>query len=369
MDEKENTFSTRTSNRETGIELLRILCMLMIVAHHCIVHGGAINMENCQNKVVAILLFPGGKIGFTCFLAISTWFLVDMEFKTIRLFRIWGEVFFYSIVFAIITFIVTDSLTVKNIFSALLPVAGNSHGFASAYIMLYLLLPFLRRLTDNISKFQARCFLALLFYAQIGCWIIGYINNYYQLFNSELLLFVFFYVLSLNLKRWPVRFFQDRVVCLLTFASVWLLISEIIYLQNMGMSREILDFIAAITQNESSILYILAGYSLFFLFLGCPIKHNKVINMIAATTFGVLLIHDHNYFRTIVWDSIVKCTQWYYSPYFVFYVALSVLIIFVVCGLIDFLRKKFIEEPLFRRKELYSFGQKLDEKLNERGLQ
>lgn len=48
--------------RKSNIELCRIICMLLIIAHHCVVHGGAINIDTCINKYIALFLLPGGKI-------------------------------------------------------------------------------------------------------------------------------------------------------------------------------------------------------------------------------------------------------------------------------------------------------------------
>lgn len=365
-ESKTKIINSRIAKRESNIELLRIICMIGIIAHHCVVHGGSINMEYCTNKVISILLLPAGKIGFTCFLAISTWYLVDSEFKTIRFIKMWLEVFFYSVLFSIIAFVVTDTFTIKSFFSALLPIAGNSHGYASSYLLLYLLIPFLRKITKNITRFQARMLLVILFYAQILSQIIGYINGYYQSIYSEILLFVFCYFLSLNLKRWPIKIIYDKVICGLLFASIWLMISHIFYSQVRGNSRGLFEFISAITKDESSILYLLAGYALFFFFKNISIKHNTIINTIATTTFGILLIHDHNFFRGIVWNNIFKCSNWYYSNHFFLKILLCVCNIFIMCGCIDYLRQICFEKPLFSNKRLIEKCRRMDEKIHEK---
>lgn len=360
-----NVQNTKPSMRDSNIELLRILCMLMIIAHHCVVHGGSFSMEYCTNKFVAMILLPGGKIGFTCFLAISTWFLADARFKTSRFIKMWLEVFVFSVLFAGISLFLTNTFTIRAFLGSFLPITGNSHGFASSYLLLYLLIPFLHRITKNLSKFQARLLLAIVFYAQVISQIIGYINNYYQSIYSEILLFILFYIISLNIKRWPIPFIKDKIICGLTFGCVWLTVVQIQYLDAKGASDEIIRFISGITRDESSILYIIGGYALFFLFKGIQIQKNKYINKIASVTFGILLIHDHNYFRTILWQDIFKCSQWYYSPYYILLVLGCVLLIFIVCGCIDYLRYYYIETPLLKSKGLIDFCKGMDKKINE----
>lgn len=352
--------------RESNIELLRILCMLMIIAHHCVVHGGSFSMEYCTNKFIAMILLPGGKIGFTCFLAISTWFLIDTNFKTLRFIRMWFEVFFYSVLFALITLSLSDTLTFKNILGAFLPITGNSHGFASSYLLLYLLLPFLQKITKNMSRIQARFLVLILFYAQVISQIIGHINNYYQSIYSEILLFVLFYFISFNLKKWPVKIANDKLICGLGFVAIWITIIQIQYLDAKASADDIIRFIQAITKDESSLLYILGGYMLFLLVRQIHIPQSRYINGIASVTFGILLIHDHNYFRNILWNDIFQCTQWYYSKYYVLYIIGSVLIIFVICGCFDYLRQYYIEKPLMSWNKLKYFSKRMDDKLNEK---
>lgn len=357
--------NTKISSRDSNIELLRIICMFMIIAHHCVVHGGSFSMDYCTNKFIAMVLLPGGKIGFTCFLAISTWFLVDNHFKTSRFIKMWIEIFIFSVLFTGISLILTDTFTIKTFASSFLPITGNSHGFAASYLLLYLLTPFLHRMTKNLSKFQARVLLIIIFYAQVVSQIVGYINNYYQPIYSEILLFILFYILSLNIKRWPVPFIEDKITCTLTILCIWLTVIQIQYLDAKGASDEIISFVSDITYNESSLLYIIGGYALFLLFKNIKINKNKYINGIASVTFGVLLIHDHNFFRTILWQDIFKCTQWYYSPYYILLVLGCTLLIFVVCGCIDYLRYYYIEVPLLKIKRLIIFCKGMDKKINE----
>lgn len=352
------------AKRESNIELLRIICMAMIIAHHCVIHGGAINMEYCSNKILAMWLVPGGKVGFTCFLAISTWFLVDAKFTTKRFAKIWLQVFFYSVVFAFISLCISGTLSIGNLIPSFLPIAGNSHGFAASYLLLYLLLPFLQKLTETLNKVKSRMLLMILFYAQILSQIIGYFIGYTQPFTSELLLFVFCYVLSFNLKRWPINVQGDKVTCGLIFVGIWVMLVEILLLQANGACGEILSMISALTCDESSLLYIVAGYALFFFFKNVTVNKNTVINFVASTTFGILLIHDHNYFRTILWNNILKCSSWYYDKYFFLHVIMFTIDIFIICGIIDYLRQIFIERQIMKLNKISTICTRMDDRID-----
>ena len=127
--------------RQSNFELLRIVCMIFLVAHHCCVHGGVLNTDS-PYRFFALIFLPIGKICFVAFVALSMWFLTEKSFKSSRFVKTWLEVFFYSVSFCLISFIFIPRSKLGMIrggLASLLPITGNSHGFASSYLLFYLL--------------------------------------------------------------------------------------------------------------------------------------------------------------------------------------------------------------------------------------
>ena len=88
---------------------------------------------------------------------------------------------------------------------------------------------------------------------------------------------------------------------------------------------------------------------MFMLFKNIKIKQNKVINTIAASTFGVLMIHaNSDAMRTFLWQDLLRNTSYYNSPFLVVHAVVSVLLVYIVCVLIDQARIRFLEKPLFQ---------------------
>lgn len=336
------------TTRESNIELLRIFCMLLIIAHHCVVHGGILNTNFLVNKIVASLFLPVGKICFITFIAISMWFFIDSDFSPTRFLKTWCQVFFYSVSFTIISFVIEGRFSLNDFLSSLFPIAGNSHGFASSYLLFYLCLPFIVLATKNLRKKQARYLLLILFYAQVLSQIIGFIFQYYQPIYSELTLFIFSYVLMLNLKKWPPSFIQNKKILLLTLVGIYILLLESNYVSLFGKNNKIVDFIISVSGSESSLLIIIAGFTLFFIAKDIRVKKSGVINKVASYTFGILLIHDHNYFRNILWQYFCETPLWYSSKIFIIILIICVIVIFLICSLIDYLRQSFIEQYLIK---------------------
>ena len=352
--------------RNSTIELLRIICMLIIVAHHFVVHGGAMEIESGANRILAYLLIPGGKIAFCCFIAISTWFLCESQFQTKRFLKIYLETLFYSVLLTVLAVALGKNIDFKTAISVWFVIAGNSHGFAAAYLLFYLFLPFLHKITKNITKKQLIVLTVLLFYAQILSQNLGIFFNYRQSFASELLLFVLFYFTSLTLKRYPPNFISRKWLLGIIFVISWILCYAL-YITSSKNNNSTIQYFLDIFRDESSILNIAAGYSLFLFFKDFQLKPNKLVNRIASCTFGVLLIHDHNILRNVFWSKIFPVRVCFAFPFYQFALCLIgfVLAIFIVCALFDYFRQVALEKPLFNLEKLNVFCDRIDRWLNE----
>ena len=75
---------------------------------------------------------------------------------------------------------------------------------------------------------------------------------------------------------------------------------------------------------------------------------NRFINAVAATTFGVLLIHaNSDAMRQWLWKDTVDCVGHYNDTYYYLYAPIAVLCIFAVCSLIDYVRINTFEKWAF----------------------
>lgn len=359
--------------RSSNIELLRIVCMLAIIAHHCIIHGGGSTMDNCGNKLIGMLFIPLGKICFCAFVAISAWFTVDSKFKASRFLKVWFEILFYNLVFMALTSLLgtgyAPEITWNNWLGAFFPMFGNSHGFAASYAVYYLLTPFLAMIKDRLNQKSAGLLVVLLFGIQVFSSLLSIFTQYSQPIPSELLLFVFFYFTAYYLKKWPFGFQTNRLISVFTFMLIYgvSLLSWIGYAYDPEHAT-IYSHLGLLVANESSIGNILAGFALFFFAQSITIPHIPAINMIATTTFGILLYHDHNYFRPVVWHRFVQASTWYYVGHFEFllYVILATLAVFTVGAVFDFLRQHLLEKPFMKSKLFNKLCEKIDDLLAEK---
>lgn len=101
--------------------------------------------------------------------------------------------------------------------------------------------------------------------------------------------------------------------------------------------------------DSNTFLAVAIGVSLFMTFKDMKMKYHKWINTIAASTFGVLLIHaNSDTMRQWLWKDIVDCSGSFYRTDTCLYALLAVLAIFFICILIDYVRIHTIEKWTFK---------------------
>ena len=101
--------------RDSSIELLRIITMFVIVAHHYVVNSGLMEViaENgaMKGSSLFLLLFGwGGKTGINCFVMITGYFMCKSNITLKKFLKLLLEVEFYKILFYLI-FLITGYST------------------------------------------------------------------------------------------------------------------------------------------------------------------------------------------------------------------------------------------------------------------
>ena len=103
MSNEEKNKLTRNSN----LEILRIICMILIVAHHYVVHGGFIfGYDVTVNRIFLEFLSFGGKLGVNCYVLITGYFLSGIKGKRWKsTLKLWIQATVYSLVIYMIALI------------------------------------------------------------------------------------------------------------------------------------------------------------------------------------------------------------------------------------------------------------------------
>ena len=340
--------------RSSNIELFRILSMLMIVAHHYVVNSGLMSCIDAQNVLhfqdYFLLLFGwGGKTGINCFVLITGYFMCTSAITKKKFFKLLGERYFYAVaIWCLFFFTGYEAFSVKGFLKMMFPFFTVADNFTSCFLLFYLLIPFLNKLIHALTEKEHFILMA---------WCIGvyvFLPSFAKanvVFNY-ITWFSILYVIASYIRLYPKEWFSDvkatgsiaGVSLLLSWASVAVLaaLSRII-----GKGVGICYFLVA---DSNKVLALATGISGFLFFKNLKIGYSKVINTIAASTFGVLLIHaNSDTMRRWLWVDGCKNVGVYQGGNMIIHATVSVVVIYAVCTIIDMVRIRLIEQPLNER--------------------
>ena len=364
----------RIATRVSNIELLRILCMVMIVAHHLFLHGGIFehSSENIANLLWGGVFLPGGKIGYDCFIIITAWFCIGKKFKGNRLIKIALEVIFYNIVGMTLATILnnglTDPITVRNWIGCFFPIFGISHGFAVYYMIFLMILPLLNTVSERMSKRNIQAIIVLAFLMQIWAKVFGSLIDFKPFVDLDngLFTFIILYFSIVYIKKYPLKIIDHKAILAIVFTFILAFNATVDILSVKYPEAKLFSRATMVLNDDVSPLNMIAAFCLFFLFKSLKISHKNFINFVASHTFGILLLHDHNYFRYIIWDRVFNVENFYGVNIFILiaYTISVVLILFTIGILIDVIREYVIERPVLKTNWYSTMGKALESCFN-----
>lgn len=330
--------------RKSNIELLRIIAMVMIAAHHFVEHGGFAYAADAVtlNRLWTQFLSVGGKIGVNVFVLISGYFLVSApSFRTNRFIRLWGQIFTYSILsFAVFVLSGAHPFSLKELATRCLPVTFSLWWFASAYCVLYLLSPFFNRLLTSFDKRTYQRFLLLL----TVCWCLIPTFTGQQLESNDLLWFLYLYALAGYLRLHGLHVQAKGSVCLLLATGAILLtfLSAAIF-DVLGIKYPVFGEHATFFYRIRTLPVLLASVLLLVGFLRIDIGHSRFVNTLASATFGVYLLHDDGFVRTFLWEKLFCNAAYADSALLIPYSLLAIAAVYCGCTIVELIRRHTLE--------------------------
>lgn len=341
------------AKRDTTFEVLRCICMIMIVAFHFMTHGTKIFHPdetlyfNLTNPMGGANYFIAETITVICssavdlFVILSGYFLITNEkLKIDKWIKVWFQLVFYSFGISLVfKFIMGNDISYMDLFKSLFPVKFNAYGFVTKYLGLLLLAPFIAKLVKTLSHKQFLVGLFILGFLQLDIYKFPYAYVYDNNLGGTLLFYVLLFCtggyLRLYSKRCKIFFNKihlppSAILLLLISVSVmWGIYKGLIYMDN-SMQANLVCF------PYHSIPYFTATI-LFYCFTQIHIRESlisKFICSITPYTFGVYLIHDHNLMRQFIWHDLISEND-LDSWYFLLMLFAVVIAIFVTSVLID----------------------------------
>lgn len=329
-----------------GIEILRIIAMIMIVSLHTLGQGGilASAVINTPHYHFAWIL------EIVCFCAVNIYALIsgfvlsEKQFRLSRLINLWFTVAFYTTAITLsMIFTKSPPLNSNIILNALFPISRVQYWYLSAYFGVILFSPFLNIAIKKIStESLKKIFIPGVLFLSILPTLFSSDPLFTHVGYSAIWLCVLYIVGGL-IKRFEIhtRFSKKILFTLFISMAVITYISKIVLIYATKTFFNI--------ENECNVLITYISPTIIIssvaLFCTClKLKPSRIsvrlTSFFAPTTLGVYIIHCNPF----IWKHYLKDFAISFiqsnTIFFVLYTAVSIISIYVFCSGIDFIRIK-----------------------------
>ena len=307
--------------RNSSFEILRIIAILFIIAHHFAVHSG-FDFSNLGSSPVILFnrtwvnfVAQLGKVGVNLFVLISAFFLSSKTaFKTRKVLFILFEMFFFSVIIKVAFFFVDQKEFSQDLIWALFPFGRNTWWFMTCYLLLYLLHPLLNLAIHHMPKKMHLFFIVLLFvlWSVLPTFLgadYGYTSLAWFILLYLAAAYVRIYDLSLKKPVWAIAL-ACGVFLLVFFAKAGLIF---LFGQENRVVQKLISWFSLVNINNS--LQLLTTLVLFVAFKSIHTKPRKVVNFVASFTLSIYLFHDHPDVRNFLWIRLFHDADYASSPW------------------------------------------------------
>lgn len=311
--------------------------MFLITARHYIGYSGVAGLEGTIQldsllSYVSYAIIVLGQCAPNIFVLISGYFLINSQFKSSRIIKIWAETWFYSVIFFIVGILINgDSFSLSKLIFAFTPILSRHYWFAVAYIALLIVSPFLNKLVKTISL-KEYTFLVICGAIMLSAWttFIFFSQGVVTGGNTGLLWCIYLYLLGgyINLTKEKTDY---KKIAWIGFAFSFVLEYMIFRLSS------VFSFLNNIpVTNDDSFFNLILSVSVFIIFLNCKIDNKmvkKIVIPVSLSSFGIYLIQENCMIREYLWLDLVNANK-FSDNWMLFGILIIVFIVLVILSLL-----------------------------------
>lgn len=349
--------------RNSGFELLRIVAMVLIVAHHLALHGTGVPKERpflqdipMLNNILNNLYLQGGKLGCSIFIALTGYFGIEKENDWKHLIPIEIAAITYCVgVFAFNWIMGFSAFSLRALVKCLFPITFVQYWFLTTYFVVYLLSPFMNQGLSQLTQEQYKRFLEIVVMLFFLVPLINKlaIGEYYDLYrgytwNSMIWLSIY-YCVGGYLRKFGIPNKKYIAYSGLLYGAI-LLVRCLLW--RLFPENQMAQMLSMYVFWDDSLLILLCTYWLILGFGALKLQCGW-INTAASACLGVYLIHDNENIRYLLWQAVLKTRERFQSSAFWLWSLAAIVGIYIGCTCVELLRKcveQWLEKNLKRIK-------------------
>lgn len=339
--------------RQANFELLRIVAMLMIIILHYLNKGGLLAdyaADRTGVNYAAHLAEAFCIVAVNCYVLLSGYFLAESAWKPGRVVSLAGQILFYSVLIPVVLLFLgvapAGSLSVYDWLNYVVPVETEHYWFATAYLILYVLAPFLAAGVKSMEKRTLQIVIAMLVcYFSVWKSVLP-VKFATDRYGYDYGWFLCLFLIAAYVRLYGIPFLEKRRNALLFYAGMSLGIFGLMAV--VGLAAEKVPALAyyvdmPVTYNH--ILCLAGAVGLFMSFRDLKLPEGRaaaVIRRLAPYTFGVYLLHEHLLVRYewMRWLQVdrVRGTFWFLP-----HMLLCVAVVYTAGTAVDMARQRLFE--------------------------
>lgn len=235
------------------------------------------------------------------------------------------------------------STTITSVITLLfVPVSSGQWWFATAYVELLIITPFLNKLIDS---FNIKQFSLVLFFIWGFWYVIGKFGTHLYILYKAL----FFYLVGVFIGKYLSNnqfLSKNKVEMMAVVGGVcsWSGFMFLdIYIRRIESQASLISYIASnFAECLQCAFFVPIGViSIFLMFYYLPDFRSKTINEMASSVFATYLLHDAFLIRTSLWNNIFAIPYFFEKRWFIIYCFGVVIMLFLSGYAIDYFRKKY----------------------------
>lgn len=323
----------------------------LIMPCHYVMSGGTLGLVDSShltfNMYFAEIFSRVGRMGNNCFMLITGYFMCLHSFSLQKFYKILLQVTFYAVLIYLL-FVLTGwaDFSLKRFCLFLFSVpCGVGSNFIGSFMAVYLLCPFFNKLVTTLDEKTLRNLLIVLILIFSVCNTVFSYPPRFEMVGW----YATVYVTGSYLRLFPPSIFLKKGnVLLFLIVNLVIIIGSILLITFLSQYNPVFLNYAQIALDQSNYIMSYSCAVAFFLFFkSLKIPNSIVINKIAATTLGVLCIHEHSSeMHKFLYDDLFNVKENFDSIGFPFYMFVCIIITYLFCVVIDLLRQRFLEKPL-----------------------
>ena len=368
--------NSKEKKRHTGLDLLRIVAMLMIITLHYMDKGGMLadwKGSVSGGQYIYWIIESASLCSVNAYILISGYFASSFHFSLRKLVLFWLQVAFYSVGIAIVFYIIAyfngtkvffdQWMNLFNLQFLCFPIVNGHYWFASAFFALYILQPVLNTAVLRLDKKTHGIVVLLLL--TVCCLTKSVI--FFELAIDDrgygIVWFVVLYLLASYIGFYGIPLIKKKIQ-----AVFWYVLSVAGIVVSYPLLRALsegvilaegkpavrlgdLEYAVTVPLSYNYIFVLTASISFFMFFSLLDIKNRilvKIISFTAPLVFGVYLIHEHLFMR-YTWQKWFGVSSEENLPNALLRWLLVVPVIFITGIFIDWIRSRIFKagEKLF----------------------